>query len=93
MRDSRIEETSEAADVTWYVSRRQKGKDKKKSRGQRVFLECQRRKRVLPGFAVAYERAATDELCRVTPGEQDGVVRAEKSEPLQRRPAHERAPS
>jgi hypothetical protein len=93
MRASRIEETSEAADVTWYVLRRQKGKEKKKSRGQRVFLERQRHRKALPGFAVAYERAATDELCRVTPGEQVGVVSVEQSKPLQRRPAHERAPS
>ena len=94
MRASRIEETSEAADVTWYVLNRQAGKEKKKSRGQQVFLGCLMRKKCLPGFAVAYERAATDELCRRTPGgEQVEVVSVEQSKPLQRRPAHERAPS
>jgi len=94
MRASRIEETSEAADVTWYVLKRQEGKEKKKSRGQEVFLGCQRRKRCLPGFAVAYERAATVELCRGTAGcEQVEVDSVEQSKPLQRRPAHERAPS
>ena len=34
MRASRIEETSEAADVTWYVLKRQERKEKKKTRGQ-----------------------------------------------------------
>ena len=77
----------------WYVLRRQEGKEKKKLCGQRVFQECSRRKRALPSFAVAYEQAAMDELCHVTPGEQVGEVSGEKSEPLQRRPAHERAPS
>jgi len=43
MRDSRIEETSEAADVTWYVLRRQGSEEERKlawSAGNSTFLKA-----------------------------------------------------